>query len=69
MDKNLNHNTEKVLDDELREEAHFTPESFTEEVSLILNDFFRGGEFMFDGNVVNCKFENGQKFILKAEEV
>lgn len=57
------------MDKELKEEAPFSAESFTEEVSLLLNDYFRGGEFSFDGKVVNCKFANGQKFILKAEEM
>lgn len=57
------------MDKELKEEKPFSAESFVEEVSLVLNDYFRGGEFNFDGSVVNCKFANGQKFILKAEEV
>lgn len=57
------------MDKELKEEKPFSAESFAGEVSLVLNDFFRGGEFDFDGKVVNCKFANGQKFILKAEEV
>lgn len=69
MDKNSTNKKVKVLDDELKEEAPFTPESFAEEVMFALDGFFRGGEFSFDGSVVNCKFENGQKFILKAEEV
>ena len=57
------------MDKELKEEKPFSAESFAQEVSLALNDYFRGGEFTFDGSVVNCKFANGQKFILKAEEV
>ena len=57
------------MDKELKEEEPFSAESFTMEVSLLLKHFFRGGEFEFDGKVVNCKFANGQKFILKSEEV
>lgn len=60
MDKDL---------EELRNEKPFSAESFTQEVSLVLNNYFRGAEFVFDGKVVNCKFGNGQKFILKAEEI
>lgn len=57
------------MDKELKEEKPFSAESFTMEVSLLLKEYFRGGEFAFDGKVVNCNFANGQKFILKAEEV
>ncbi len=57
------------MDKELKEEKPFSAESFAQEVAAALNDYFRGGEFTFDGSVVNCKFENGQKFILKAEQV
>lgn len=59
---------EMVSFEELKNEPHFSAADFTQEISLLLDDYFRG-EFTFDGNVVNCKFANGQKFILKAEQV
>ena len=69
MNKNLKNKSEaKTEGEELRKEAPFSAESFTEEISLLLSDYFRGN-FVFDGKAVTCSFENGQKFILKAEEI
>ncbi len=53
---------------ELKNESHFSAEEFTEEISVLLPDYFRG-EFKFNGQAIICSFENGQKFKVVAEEM
>lgn len=50
------------------EEKHFSGSDLLAEILPLLDEYFFGG-FEQNGNVIVCKFLNGQTFYLKAEEV
>ncbi|MCM1438351.1 MAG: hypothetical protein NC131_03960 [Roseburia sp.] len=70
MDKNFKKKLTEEMEsyEELKNEPRFSATDFTQEIFLLLDDYFRG-EFIFDGKEIKCTFGNGQKFILKADEI
>ncbi len=53
---------------EVLNETDFTADSLTAEIKPLLEDYFVGG-FKSEGNIIFCKFLNGQTFSIKTEEV
>ncbi len=53
---------------EVINETNFSADSLTAEIKPLFNDYFVG-EFELEGNVIFCKFLNGQTFSIKTEEV
>ena len=54
--------------EELKNEPRFSAADFTQEIAPLISDYFRG-ELVFDGTNIKCSFANGQKFVLKVEEI
>ncbi len=62
-------NEEKKLNDELAEnEPPVTANSLLAEIEPLLKDYFVGEVSLSDGGITYC-LPNGQKFLIKAEEI